>query len=114
MLTKLPIPGIELRKGEVFLDGEPWDNVPDSRRCTLSIDLGIARSSDGGVLIIDAVEKLDDDNFEVMLKHLQRCGRQCFVARATSNVKTFKLRTLPAIQADAAVTTKSKKKAKTV
>ena len=92
LLKKLPIPGISMEDGQIFIDGKPEDQVPDSRRVKLAIDLGIARSHESSILLLDKAEAIDDDSFENMiLPHLQRSGRQCFVARATVNTPDGKL-----------------------
>lgn len=102
MLTKLPIPGIELLDGEIRIDGKGWDQVPDSRRAILAIDLGIARSSSSGILIVDCMERLDDHQFEIVVEHMRKCGRQCFVGRASVGtpddpITELRIRTLEAI-----------------
>ncbi|MBU6231392.1 hypothetical protein KGP36_01885 [Patescibacteria group bacterium] len=98
MLKELPIPGITLEEGEVMIEGKEWDKVPDSRLVKLAIDLGIARSNESDILLIDKAEAIDDTQFEtVILPHLQRSGRQCFVGRASvgdGSLKELRIRTI--------------------
>lgn len=99
MLKELPIPGITMEDGKILIDGKPMDQVPDSRRVILDIDLAIARGADP--IIIDAVEKLDDKNFEKVIKHCLTTGRQFFIGRATVGtkddpIKELRIRTLEA------------------
>ena len=94
MLTKLPLPGIELKDGEILIDGKSWDQVPDSRLAILAVDLAIARAGASDIVVMDGLEKLDDVQFANFEKYLQKSGRQVFVARAKAI--PFQVRTLEA------------------
>lgn len=83
MLKELPIPGVELRDGAIWLDGKPMDQVPESRRVIFGIDLAIVRVGRDGILLIDGAERIDNNQFKIVVKHLQQCECQSFLARAS-------------------------------
>ena len=46
MLAEFPIKGLEIKDGDIYLDGVVFDNVNESRRIAFALELAAIRQSD--------------------------------------------------------------------
>ena len=63
LLEGLPIQGLEVRSGEIFLDDIPWDKVNTARQVQTAVQLALLRTGDLKLVCWDGFECLDPDQF---------------------------------------------------
>lgn len=86
LLKRLPVPGLEVRDGEIFLDGTPFDRVNQARRVKVAMRLAVERSlSTNGVplIVVDGLECLDQPTFKAFCEVAPECGAQLIVSRVS-------------------------------
>jgi len=89
LLKDLPIAGMEITDGEIFVDGIPFNRVNNSRRIKLAIEIAkLRRGSKGGLIIVDGLEQLDQPTFDAFRKAAlaegQRNHTQFILSRVTA------------------------------
>lgn len=83
LLQSLPIPGIEVRDGELYVDGVLLDRVNTARQVRIAVDLAKLRAGDLAVACVDRIEALDKESREALRKGALEAGLQLFVTRVT-------------------------------
>jgi DNA repair exonuclease SbcCD ATPase subunit len=83
LLAKLPIKGLEVKDGEIFLEGIPFEHVNDARRIELAIEVAKLRSGELGLVAVDGLETLDKKHFETFRKMAAKSGLQFIVSRVS-------------------------------
>lgn len=81
LLSKLPIPGIEVVNGEVFRGGIPFDRLNAAQRTDIAIELAKMRAGKLGFVGIDGLELMDEDAYQEFQKKAVESGLQFFVTR---------------------------------
>ena len=80
-LEKLPIPGVEVRNGQIFVDGLEFETqVNTARKYLLSAQLAALTMKDLPFLIMDNIEAMDEENRRYLIEGLAEGGFQCIVA----------------------------------
>jgi hypothetical protein len=87
-LESLPIPGLEIREGEVFYGGVPFDHLNQARKWTLSLEIGCLKLGDLGLIVVDEAEHLDDRNWPEFEAAVRASGLQVIAARVESGPLT--------------------------
>lgn len=86
LLKQLPIPGAEVKDGDIYIDDIPFDRVNNSRRVKFAMALAMLRKSP--LIIVDSIEQLDPPAFEAFKKEAlligQRKGIQFILSRVTA------------------------------
>ncbi|MEY8688407.1 MAG: AAA family ATPase [Leptothrix sp. (in: b-proteobacteria)] len=83
LLGQLPIPGIEVRDGEVFRDGVAFDRLNTAAQVQIAVDLAKLRAGRLGVACVDRLESLDTATFEAFKAAALQADLQLFVTRVT-------------------------------
>lgn len=83
LTATLPIAGLDVHDGELFVDGIPYATVNESRRIRIAIDIARLRSGQLGLLAVDGMERLDSASFELFRQEAEASGLQLIVARVT-------------------------------
>jgi DNA repair exonuclease SbcCD ATPase subunit len=85
LLKQLPIPGAEVKDGDIYIDDIPFDRVNNSRRVKFAMQLAMLRKSP--LIIVDSIEQLDQSAFEAFKKEAfltgKRNGVQFILSRVT-------------------------------
>lgn len=83
LLSELPIPGVELRDGEIYQGGVPWPRLNTAARVRLSLTLAGLRARAAGLPLVcmDGLECLDDDTFAAFAEKAPKAGLQLVVTR---------------------------------
>jgi uncharacterized protein YukE len=92
LLEKLPIPGLEVRGSQLFLDGITFDRVNEARKVDAAIQVAKLRAGGLGLVVVDGLECLDDKTFAAFVKAAAASDLQFIVTRVTSGplkVETF-------------------------
>jgi len=84
LLSSLPIPGLEVRDGEVYVNDVPFDRVNESARVQLAIEVAKLRAGDLGLIAVDGVECMDSATFAAFEKAAEESGLQ-FIASMVSD-----------------------------
>lgn len=84
-LSALPVPGVEVREGDVWVDGVPWRHVNTARQYALCFELAILRKGDCGVMICDRAEAMSDTTFAAFKEAAAGAGLQIIMARVVAD-----------------------------
>lgn len=82
-LSTLPIPGVDVRDGEVFVDGVPWEQVNTARQYEVAIALGAMKAGELALMVVDRAESFDEEAWELFQGAVKESGLQVIAARVT-------------------------------
>jgi hypothetical protein len=85
LLASLPIPGLEVRDGEIYRDGVTFDRLNTAQRVSIAFDIAKLRAGDLRLVCLDGMELLDDGSLEELRKQAADGDVQVFVTRVQSN-----------------------------
>lgn len=85
LLEKLPIEGLEVRDGDIFVAGLPFDRVNESRRIRLAIEIAKLRAGSLGLVAVDGLERLDPKTFAAFKKEAAKSTLQFVISRVTAD-----------------------------
>jgi DNA repair exonuclease SbcCD ATPase subunit len=85
LLESLPITGAEVKDGELYIDGVPFDRVNTARQVEAAVELAQVRAGDLGVICVDRIEALDPEALEAFRARATDSGLQMFVTRVTGD-----------------------------
>lgn len=80
IMANLPIKGVEVRDGDIYVDDTPWTDINTARRIEVMFDLGAIRMSDLKVMTLDDAEHLDSESMAEIVRQAEERGIQLFVA----------------------------------
>lgn len=78
-LANLPIPGLEVREGEVYFEGVVFDRLNTAKRFELAIEVAKIRAGELALVPIDGLEAFDAETFAEFERAAEASGVQ-FVA----------------------------------
>lgn len=81
LLTSMPIPGLELREGEIYFNNVIFDRLNTAQRVNIAVELAKLRAGKLGIICVDGIECLDADHFERFKARAIDSGLQLFVSR---------------------------------
>ncbi len=90
LLQSLPIKGLEIREGEIYLDGIHLDRVNKARQIQLAIEVAKLRAGKLGIVVVDDLEHLDPETFEAFAQEAAKSGLQFIVSRVSSGALRIK------------------------
>lgn len=88
LLESLPVKGLEIRDGSIYLDGIPFDRVNTAKQIQLAIEVAGLRAGSLGLVCVDNLEHLDPDTFKAFVKAAQKSKLQFVVSRVTQGPLT--------------------------
>lgn len=83
LLDKLPIEGLEVKDGDIYVGGLPFDRVNESKRIRLAIEIAKLRAGSLGLVAVDGLERLDAKTFEAFKKAAAKSKLQFVISRVT-------------------------------
>lgn len=83
LLASLPIPGVEVKDGEIYRDGVVFDRLNTAQQVWIAVEIAKLRTGDLGVACVDGIELLDPVAFEEFKKQALESDLQLFVSRVT-------------------------------
>lgn len=83
LLASLPIPGLEVRDGEVFRNGISLDRLNTAQQIEIAVELAKLRSGELGIAVVDRIESLDKDSREALRRSASAAGLQLIVTRVS-------------------------------
>ena len=94
LLARLPIPGLEARPDDLYLDGIAYERLNTAKQIELSVRLAALRAGNSGLVVVDHGEALDSASREALKAAADACGIQLLVAIVSDGPLTVE--TLPA------------------
>lgn len=88
LLASLPIPGLEVRGGDIFVDGIPFDRLNTAKKVQLALRVAKLRAGDVPLVLVDGLEALDPQTFEMFEKAAAKAGLQFIVTRVSDGPLT--------------------------
>lgn len=89
LLNRLPLPGIEIRDGEVFVDGVAYDDVNRARQVDVAVELAKLRVGELKLICVDNAECLDSESFDALCEKALRDDIQLICTRVTDSALTI-------------------------
>lgn len=90
LLSALPIPGLEIRDGEVYHDDIPFPRLNLEKRVRLSVQVAKMRAGRLPLVCVDGLECLERSVFDAFVAELARSGLQGIVTRVTEGPLTVR------------------------
>jgi hypothetical protein len=88
LMQDLPIQGLEVRDGELYLHAIPLSRWNESVRVKLAIDIAKLSTGNLGLIVVDGLEKLDSESFAAFVEYVQSDEScQYVVSRVTDQVE---------------------------
>jgi ABC-type cobalamin/Fe3+-siderophores transport system ATPase subunit/Asp-tRNA(Asn)/Glu-tRNA(Gln) amidotransferase C subunit len=83
LLEKLPVPGLEIKDGDLYVGGIAFDRVNESKRIRLAIEIAKLRSGQLGLVAVDGLERLDAKTFDAFKKEAAKSKLQFVISRVS-------------------------------
>lgn len=85
LLASLPIPGLEVKDGEISRDGVAFDRLNTAQQVDISVEIAKLRAGDLGVICVDGIELLDTASYEAFRDRALESDLQLFVTRVSDD-----------------------------
>jgi hypothetical protein len=85
LLTNLPVKGLEIKDGEIHLDGVAFDSVNKAKRVQFALTIAGLRKAGLPIVCVDDLETLDADSFAIFQKEAAKTEMQFFVTRVADD-----------------------------
>lgn len=89
LLSALPIEGLEVREGELFRHGVPFDRLNTAQQVQIAVELAKVRAGELGVVCVDRIECLDSSSLEEFRAQAEDSGLQLFITRVADTELTI-------------------------
>lgn len=83
LLASLPIPGVEVKDGEIYRDGVVFDRLNTAQQVWVAVEIAKLRAGNLGVCCVDGIELLDPKAFEEFRAQALESDLQLFVSRVS-------------------------------
>lgn len=83
LLDALPIPGLEVKDGEIFRSGVQFDRLNTAQQVDIAVEIAKLRAGELGVVCVDGIELLDTGAFEAFRDRALSSGLQLFVSKVS-------------------------------
>jgi energy-coupling factor transporter ATP-binding protein EcfA2 len=84
LLTDIPITGLDIYDGDIYIDGVEWDRVNESRRTLVAIQIAKLCAGELKLICLDGMEHLSETTYAEFKKHALETDCQFFVSRVES------------------------------
>lgn len=85
LLANLPIPGVEVKDGEIYRAGVPLDRLNTAQQVDVAVEVAKLRAGGLGVICVDGIELLDTEAYEAFRERALDSGMQLFVSKVTDD-----------------------------
>lgn len=92
LAAELPIAGIEVKDGQIFRDGVPFDRLNTAQQIEIAVKVAAIRAKDLKLICVDGIEALDETRLKEFELVIKANDLQAIVTRVTSeniNVKNI-------------------------
>ena len=89
---QMPIPGLELKDGEVYFHGLAFDQLNTAKRIELAVALAVQRAGDLGVICVDGCEALDSETMALLEERVLAAGLQMIATGVADEALTVQVK----------------------
>lgn len=90
LLNSLPIPGLEVRDGEVLRNGISFDRLNTAQQVDIAIEIAKLRAGDLAICCVDRFEALSPTTLEAFIERAKQSNLQLFVTRVDAGDMTIR------------------------
>jgi len=83
LLQNIPIPGLEIRDGNILLNGIAFEHVNDAERYRIAIEVARLKAGELGLIVLDRAEIFDSASWESFRQAALASGLQIVAARVS-------------------------------
>lgn len=84
LLANLPIPGLEVRDGEIYRDGIQFDRLNTAQQVEIAVKIAALRAGELKLVCLDGCELLDQARLDQLEAQTQAAGLQVFITRVNN------------------------------
>lgn len=92
LLEDLPIEDAEVRDGELYVGGIPFDRLNSAKQADCVVQIAEARAGDLKLMVVDDLELLDKPHFEAMAERIKASPLQAIVTRVREDGGPLRVR----------------------
>lgn len=85
LLASLPIPGLEVKDGEILRDGVVFDRLNTAQQVEIAVEVAKLRAADLGIVCVDGLELLDTNTLAAFRESALASGLQMFITRVSDD-----------------------------
>ena len=85
LVKTLPIEGLEVKKGDIYLKGVQFDSVNESARIRFALSVVALRDSGLKICCVDGIEVFDEQTLKIFEEEAKQTDLQFFVTRVTND-----------------------------
>ncbi len=82
LLADLPVAGLEIADGDIVFNGINFDRVNEAEKVKIAVQIAKLRAGELGIICVDGIEKLDQENFDLFKAEMLKTDLQLFTTRA--------------------------------
>jgi DNA repair exonuclease SbcCD ATPase subunit len=90
LLASLPIPGLEVKDGEIYRADVPFDRLNTSQQVDIAVEIAKLRAGDLGIVCVDGIELMDSTTYETFRERALESDIQLFVTRVRDDEFSIK------------------------
>ena len=83
LLSKLPIPGAEVRDGDIWVGGIQFDRLNTAKRVQIALKVAKLRAGKVPLVVVDNLECLDSETFHAFEQAAAKSGMQFVITRVS-------------------------------
>lgn len=88
--ANIPVEGLSVENGLALINGIPVSNLSDGEKLSLCVDIALSKPNSLQIILIDGVERLSDDNRNLLYQKCRDRGLQ-FIATRTTNANELEV-----------------------
>lgn len=85
LLDSLPIPGLEVRDGDIYRNGVQFDRLNTSQQVGIAVEIAKLRAGELGIICLDGMELMDSEHLAELKTQAEAAGVQLFVTRVSDD-----------------------------
>lgn len=85
LLASLPIPGLEVKEGEIYRSGVAFDRLNKAQQVEIAVEIAKLRAGKLGIICVDELESLDAEHLEHFKEAALKADVQLFVTRVADH-----------------------------
>lgn len=86
------IDGVDIKDGDVWIDGTIWTYVNRAKRILFCVQMAEMSCRNMKLIIVDDVESLDAENYELLLEHIGKSDYQFVLAQVDRTIEQDEMR----------------------
>lgn len=90
LLEKLPIEGMEISDGQLYVNGVVFDRVNDAEKHRIAVEIMRMNHGDLGLMVLDRAEIFDSKSWEAFKAACKKAGLPIFAARVADSELTVR------------------------